>query len=124
MVDRLRGARGEEAARGLRVVGLDVDLDPVAGGDDERLGDPLRGAQLGERVLERVSGQRDPLAYVDGRALVGEPDEVEVPAAHCAPPLVTRSASKVPACRDSPGTTWSVTIEEMTSTNPTSVSTA
>jgi hypothetical protein len=89
VIDRLRRPRGEEAPRRLLAGGLDEDLHAVAGGDHERLGHALHRLQLLERRLERVAGQGDPLAHLDGRALVAEPDEEQLAPAHCPASVVS-----------------------------------
>jgi hypothetical protein len=88
---RLAGAIGEEPSRGLvRPLARHVDLDPVAGRDDHRLGDARLALQPDDRVAQRVAREGHLLADRDRRALVREPDEDQVH--HDAPPSVLRAS--------------------------------
>ena len=62
-------ACGEAA---VELVDLGVDLDPVAGGQHERLGRVVAGEHVGEQLGDAVGGQRDPLEQVDRGAAVGQ----------------------------------------------------
>ena len=77
------GGLGEAA---VELVDLGVDLDPVAGGEHDRLGRVVAGDHVGEQLGDGVGGQRDPLEQVDRRAAVGQADDED---AH----VVTTSAS-------------------------------
>jgi hypothetical protein len=65
------GARAREAppARG------GVDLDAVAGREDERLAHSGLRGEARQELREGVPPDGEPLAHLDGRGLVGEPDE-------------------------------------------------
>ena len=52
-----------------------VDLDPVAGGDDHRLGDVRRRQKLVDQLRTIGVGDSYPLEHRDGRASMRDPDE-------------------------------------------------
>src|SRR5690606_32674404 len=56
-------------------VGLDDDLEPVAGGQDERLGDVLTGMHAGREVACALRTERGALEQLDGGRVVGQPDD-------------------------------------------------
>ena len=51
-----------------------VDLDAVAGGQQQRLSDMLPFQQLAQHLAGVRRGHRDPLQHLDRRAAVGHPD--------------------------------------------------
>jgi hypothetical protein len=56
-----------------------VDLDPVAGGHQGRLGHAGQAHQLVQVVLDLARDHRQALAHLDGGGLVGEPDDHQAP---------------------------------------------
>ena len=76
------GLAGEHAERrrlGLDRVGDDqVELGAVAGRDRRRLVDPGRGGQLAQGADGAALGQREPLAQVERRGLVGDAERQQL----------------------------------------------
>ena len=89
------GLAGEDAERrrlGFDRVGDDqVELGPVAGRDRRRLVDALGGGQLAQRADRAALGQREPLAQVERRGLVGDAERQQL--GHRRPPPRVSGAS-------------------------------
>ena len=95
------GLAGEHAERrrlGLDRVGDDqVELGAVAGRDRRRLVDPGGGGQLAQGADGAALGQREPLAQVQRRGLVGDAEGEQL--GHQAPHLRRAGAPAAPAWR-------------------------
>jgi hypothetical protein len=59
----------------VEAVDVGVDLEPVAGRDDRRLGDVLAGRDVVDQLVHAVAVERDPLQQRDRRGLVGDPHD-------------------------------------------------
>jgi len=69
---------GQPAGRVLRVVRAAVDLGPVAGGQDRRLGHRAGLHQVAQCLGHRLAVEGDPFAHLDRGALVVDADCVEL----------------------------------------------
>ena len=82
----------EEALQRLERGGVldgSVELDAIAGRYNHRLADAGHADQAAQRIGQRVAGEGDPLAHLDGRGLVREPHDSELPrhGYSCVPPM-------------------------------------
>ena len=71
----------------VEAVDVGVDLEPVAGGDDRRLGDVLAAGRVVDQLVDAVAVQGDLLEEVHRRGVVGDAHDED---AHAVSPWVLR----------------------------------
>src|SRR3712207_6429790 len=97
LLDAGAGLAGQHAAdlgdAAVEAVDLGEDLDPVAGGQDQRLADVVAAHQLVQRLDLVVAGHGELLEQRDGRGPVADADGEQ---AHAIPPAGARPSSGAP----------------------------